>query len=155
LAEVRSLPTHETHLRLSESLPVEIILKPGGGKQARHAWTESSNHLGNISYIGMQTYRFFTGSTFWAVHSSTTATQTFNFRHLSTDHLLRALSGRYTLSEGGRALTLNGTDMGAYRSFRLAQTHVALVVERMGAARRKRGRRNAQDTAEGDGEDVQ
>ncbi|KAH7912049.1 hypothetical protein BJ138DRAFT_1005353, partial [Hygrophoropsis aurantiaca] len=85
---------------------VLAIYSQGGGKFGAHSWQPSVKSIGSVSYIAMQIYEYAILQQFRAIHQGTASLQAVTFAHVPSDHFLRRLSGRITLSTDGRSLEL-------------------------------------------------
>ena len=82
-----------------------------GGKGSAHAWLSDSTNIGAISYLVVQTYEYAYHRNFRTVHQRNAALHVGTYVLLPSDRFLRTLTATPTLSQDGRTLTLDDTQL--------------------------------------------
>jgi hypothetical protein len=121
-----------------------------GGKGSAHAWLSDSTNIGAISYLVVQTYEYETYEyayhrNFRTVHQRNAALHVGTYALLPSDRFLRTLTATPTLSQDGRTITLDDSQLGIFTEL---QGNLKEILRAVGAivAARKKGRGAASNT---------
>ncbi|KAI0664773.1 hypothetical protein C8Q70DRAFT_904467 [Cubamyces menziesii] len=126
---------------------VLAVYSRDGGKNGKHSWRPSVDHIGLVSYVAIQVYEPIHSTQFRAILRRMAPYQTFTFALISADLFLRVLPGEHTLSADRRTLTLDTSVLDALQ--RLQQpttlTNLSLAIKELGKLRRKSGQAADED----------
>jgi hypothetical protein len=82
-----------------------------GGKGSTHAWLSNSTSIGAISYLIVQIYEYAYHRNFRTVHQRNATLHVGTYALLPSDRFLRILTATPTLSQDGRTLTIEETQI--------------------------------------------
>jgi hypothetical protein len=122
-----------------------------GGKGSAHAWLSDSANIGAISYLVVQTYEYGYHRNFRTVHQRNATLHVGTYALLPSDRFLRTLTATPTLSQDGRTLTLDDTQLQIFNELQGKLQGILRAVKAIVAARKK-GRGRAGDANEVDAE---
>ena len=118
-----------------------------GGKGSTHAWLSDSTNIGAISYLVVQTYEYAYHRNFRTVHQRNATLHVGTYALLPSDRFLRILTATPTLSQDGRTLTVEDTQIQVFNELRGKLQDVLKAVKAIVAARKKgRGKSGAAGT---------
>src|ERR1700683_5539281 len=115
-----------------------------GGKGSTHAWLSDSTNIGAISYLVVQTYEYGYHRNFRTVHQRNATLHVGTYALLPSDRFLRTLTATTTLSQEGRTLTLDDTQLQIFNDLREKIQDILRAVKAIVAAC-KNGRGGALD----------
>jgi len=122
-----------------------------GGKGRTHAWLSDSTNIGAISCLVVQIYEYGYHRNFRTVHQRNATLHVGTYALLPSDRFLRTLTATPTLSQDGRTLTLDDTQLQIFNELRGNFQDILRAVKAIVAARKK-GRGGAGDA---DGTDAE
>jgi hypothetical protein len=108
-----------------------------GGKGSAHAWLSDSTNIGAISYLVVQTYEYAYHRNFRTVHQRNAALHVGTYVLLPSDRFLRTLTATPTLSQDGRTLTLDDTQLQIFNDLQGKLQEISRAVKAIVAARKK------------------
>ena len=118
-----------------------------GGKGSTHAWLSDSTNIGAISYLVVQTYEYAYHRNFRTVHQRNATLHVGTYALLPSDRFLRILTATPTLSQDGRTLTVEDTQIQVFNELRGKLQDVLKAVKAIVAAQKKgRGKLGAAGT---------
>ena len=118
-----------------------------GGKGSTHAWLSDSTNIGAISYLVVQTYEYAYHRNFRTVHQRNATLHVGTYALLPSDRFLRILTATPTLSQDGRTLTVEDTQIQVFNELRGKLQDVLKAVKAIVAAGKKgRGKSGAAGT---------
>ena len=117
------------------------------GKGSTHAWLSDSTSIGAISYLVVQIYEYAYHRNFRTVHQRNATLHVGTYALLPSDRFLRILTATPTLSQDGRTLTVEETQIQVFNELRGKLQDVLKAVKAIVAARKKgRGKSGAAGT---------
>jgi hypothetical protein len=108
-----------------------------GGKGSMHAWLSDSTNIGAISYLVVQTYEYAYHHNFRTVHQRNAALHVGTYVLLPSDRFLCTLTATPTLSQDGRTLTLDDTQLQIFNDLQGKLQAISRAVKAIVAARKK------------------
>jgi len=124
-----------------------------GGKSSTHAWLSDSTSIGAISYLVVQTYEYAYHRNFRTVHQRNATLHVGTYALLPSDQFLHILTATPTLSQDGRTLTVEDTQIQVFNELRGKLQDVLKAVKAIVAARKKGRRKSGAAGTNADGMD--
>ena len=100
-------------------------------------WNERESSIGAISYLIVQTYEYTYHRNFRTVHQRNATLHVGTYALLPSDRFLRILTATPTLSQDGRTLTVEDTQIQVFNELRGKLQDVLKAVKAIVAARKK------------------
>ena len=108
-----------------------------GGKGSTHAWLSDSTSIGAISYLVVQIYEYAYHRNFRTVHQRNATLHVGMYALLPSDRFLCILTTTPTLSQDGRTLTVEDTQIQVFNELLGKLQDILKAVKAIVAARKK------------------
>ena len=108
-----------------------------GGKGGTHAWLSDSTNVGALSYLAVQTYEYAYHCNFWTVHQRNAVLHVGTYALLPSHWFLCTLTAIPTLSQDGRTLTLDDTQLKIFNELQGKLQDILKAIKGIVAARKK------------------